>query len=103
MPDMQTRGAIVRKKSQIEVIDLPDDVAVFLAQTVRSNIRELEGTLIRLAAKSSLTGVAVDLEFAKAEIAAVSPGRAQITSVEDIPRVVCHHSPLRSNGLLSTY
>jgi len=81
MPEMETRVAIVRKKAQIEGIDLPDDVAVYLAQSIRSNIRELEGTLIRLAAKSSLTGVAVELEFAKAEIAAVSPARAQVTSV----------------------
>ena len=42
--------AIVRKKAQIEGIDLPDDVAVYLAQSIRSNIRELEGTLIALAA-----------------------------------------------------
>jgi chromosomal replication initiator protein len=101
MPEMETRVAIVRKKAQIEGIDLPDDVAVYLAQSIRSNIRELEGTLIRLAAKSSLTGGAVDLEFAKAEIAAVSPARAQTTSVEDIQRVVCHHFHLRSNDLLS--
>jgi len=101
MPEMETRVAIVRKKAQIEGIDLPDDVAVFLAQSVRSNIRELEGTLIRLAAKSSLTGVAVNLEFARAEVAAVSPTRVQLTSVEDIQRVVCHHFHLRSNDLLS--
>jgi chromosomal replication initiator protein len=101
MPELETRVAIVRKKAQIEGIDLPDDVAVFLAQSIRSNIRELEGTLIRLAAKSSLTGVEVDLDFAKVEIAAVSPTRAQVTSVEDIQRVVCHHFHLRSNDLLS--
>jgi chromosomal replication initiator protein len=101
MPEMETRVAIVRKKAQIEGIDLPDDVAVFLAQSIRSNIRELEGTLIRLAAKSSLTGVVVDYEFAKSEIAAVSPVRAQVMSVEDIQRAVCHHFHLRSNDLLS--
>jgi chromosomal replication initiator protein len=101
MPEMETRVAIVRKKAQIEGIELPDDVAVYLAQCIRSNIRELEGTLIRLAAKSSLTGVAVDLEFAKTELAAVSPTRAQVSSVEDIQRAVCHHFHLRSNDLLS--
>jgi chromosomal replication initiator protein len=101
MPEMETRVAIVRKKAQIEGIDLPDDVAVFLAQSIRSNIRELEGTLIRLAARSSLTGTQVDLEFAKTELAAVSPTRAQVTSVEDIQRAVCHHFHLRSNDLLS--
>src|SRR5258708_35445227 len=101
MPEMETRVAIVRKKAQIEGIDLPDDVAIFLAQSVRSNIRELEGTLIRLAAKSSLTGAVVNLEFARAEIAAASPMRAQVTSVEDIQRAACHHFHLRSNDLLS--
>lgn len=101
IPELETRVAIIRKKAQIEGIDLPDDVAVSLAQTVRSNIRELEGTLIRLAAKSSLMGRPIDLEFARAEIAAVSPTRAQLTSVEDIQRVVCHHFHLRSADLLS--
>jgi chromosomal replication initiator protein len=101
MPEMETRIAIVRKKAQIEGIELPDDVAVYLAQAVRSNIRELEGTLIRLAAKSSLTGVRVDLDFARAEIAAVCPARAQVTSVEDVQRAVCHHFQLRSTDLLS--
>jgi chromosomal replication initiator protein len=101
MPEMETRVAIVRKKAQIEGIDLPDDVAVFLAQSIRSNIRELEGTLIRLAAKSSLLGVPVDYEFARNEVAAVSPSRPQVTSVEDIQRAVCHHFHIRSNDLLS--
>jgi chromosomal replication initiator protein len=101
MPELETRVAIVRKKAQIEGIEMPDDVAVYLAQVIRSNIRELEGTLIRLAAKSSLTGQPVDLEFARAEISSVSPARAPMTSVEDIQRAVCHHFHLRSNDLLS--
>ncbi len=101
MPETETRIAIVRKKAQIEAIDLPDDVAAFLAQSVRSNIRELEGTLIRLAAKSSLLGISIDLAFARAEIAAASPSRAQVTSVEDIQRTVCSHFHIRSNDLLS--
>jgi chromosomal replication initiator protein len=55
VPELETRVAIVRKKAAARGIDLADDVALFLAQVVRSNVRELEGTLIRLAAKSSLT------------------------------------------------
>lgn len=100
-PELETRVAIVRKKAQIERIDLPDDVAVYLAQSVRSNIRELEGTLIRLAAKSSLIRRPIDLEFAKAEIAAALPTRVQVTSVEDIQRAVSHHFRLRSADLVS--
>jgi hypothetical protein len=74
---------------------------VYLAQMIRSNVRELEGTLIRLAAKSSLTGRPVDLAFARAELSAAMPQRAQPQSVEDIQRAVCHHFHLRSTDLVS--
>ena len=55
-PELETRVAILRKKAQLEQIELADEVVLYLAQTIRSNVRELEGTLIRLAAKSSLLG-----------------------------------------------
>ncbi|XXX77145.1 chromosomal replication initiator protein DnaA [Sorangium sp. So ce134] len=101
VPELETRVAIVRNKAALEGIALTDDVALYLAQMVRSNVRELEGTLIRLAAKSSLTGRPVDLPFARAEITATSPPRAQMMSVEDIQRAVCHHFHLRSIDLTS--
>jgi chromosomal replication initiator protein len=102
VPELETRVAIVRNKSAIEGIALDDEVALYLAQMIRSNVRELEGTLIRLAAKSSLTGRPVDLAFAKAEISAASPNlRATTMSVEDIQRAVCHHFHLRSIDLTS--
>src|SRR6185369_13613317 len=100
VPELETRVAIVRNKAALEGISLTDDVALYLAQMIRSNVRELEGTLIRLAAKSSLTGRPVDLAFAKAEIAAKSSlARAASMSVEDIQRAVCHHFHLRSIDL----
>ena len=101
MPELETRVAIIRNKAAQEGFALDDDVAVYLAQMIRSNVRELEGTLIRLAAKSSLTGTPVDLAFARAEIAAASPPRANSVSVEDIQRAVCHHFHLRSIDLTS--
>jgi chromosomal replication initiator protein len=102
MPELETRVAIVRNKAALEGFDLDDDVALFLAQMIRSNVRELEGTLIRLAAKSSLTNRPVDLAFARAEIAAAAPFlRAAMISVEDIQRAVCHHFHLRSIDLTS--
>jgi chromosomal replication initiator protein len=100
VPELETRVAIVRNKAALEGISMPDDVALYLAQTIRSNVRELEGTLIRLAAKSSLTGRPVDLAFARSEITAATP-RAQTMSVEDIQRAVCHHFHLRSIDLTS--
>ena len=100
-PELETRVAIVRKKAQLEHIDLADDVCLYVAQMVRSNVRELEGTLIRLAAKASLLGRSIDLEFARTEIAATTTIRPNEASVEDIQRVVCHHFKLRSTDLLS--
>jgi chromosomal replication initiator protein len=100
-PELETRVAILRKKAQLEQIELADDVVVFLAQTIRSNVRELEGTLIRLAAKSSLLGRQIDIDFARQELALTSNPRASEAGVDDIQRVVCHHFKLRTSDLLS--
>jgi chromosomal replication initiator protein len=101
VPQLETRVAIVRKKAQLEGIVIGDDVAVLLAQTVKSNVRELEGALIRLAAKSSLTEKVIDLEFAQSELARVTPRRPDVMSVEDIQRAVCTHFRLSNADLLS--
>ena len=100
-PELETRVAILRKKAQLEQIELADEVVLFLAQTIRSNVRELEGTLIRLAAKSSLLGRQIDIEFARQELALTSNPRASEAGVDDIQRVVCHHFKLRTHDLLS--
>ncbi len=100
-PELETRVAIVRKKAQLEHIELADDVCLYIAQSVRSNVRELEGTLIRLAAKASLMAKAIEIDFARTEMAATSTARPNEASVEDIQRVVCHHFKLRSTDLLS--
>jgi chromosomal replication initiator protein len=102
VPELETRVAIVRNKAALEGFALDDEVALFLAQMIKSNVRELEGTLIRLAAKSSLTNRPVDLAFARAEIAAAAPFlKGALISVEDIQRAVCHHFHLRSVDLTS--
>jgi len=100
-PALETRVAILRKKAALEGIPLLDDVAVLLAQTIKSNVRELEGALIRLAAKSSLLGRPIDLEFTQAELALVSPLKADQSSVEDIQRAVCSHFSFSNAELLS--
>jgi chromosomal replication initiator protein len=100
-PELETRVAIVRKKAQMEGIEVGDDVLLYIAQQVRSNVRELEGTLIRLAAKASLTSRPIDLDFARQEIAMSIGVRANESSVEDVQRVVCHHFKLKSGDLLS--
>jgi chromosomal replication initiator protein len=100
-PQLETRVAIVRKKAELEGIVLSDEVAELLAQNVQSNVRELEGALIRLAAKSSLTGRAIDEEFTATEMAMVAPRRPELMSVEDIQRAVCNHFRLSNSELLS--
>src|SRR6266511_4244785 len=64
-PDIETKMAILKKKSEIDNIHLPDDVALFLASSSSTNIRELEGMLIRLGAYASLTGSSISLNMAR--------------------------------------
>ncbi|MFO0665063.1 MAG: chromosomal replication initiator protein DnaA [Polyangiaceae bacterium] len=101
MPELETRIAILQKKAQFEEIELDSEVVLFIAQTIRSNIRELEGTLIRLAAKSSLMGRVIDMDFVRQELSFGQASRIQEASIDDIQRIVCHHFRLRSNELLS--
>jgi chromosomal replication initiator protein len=100
VPQLETRVAIVRKKAQLEQLEIDDDVAVLLAQAIRSNVRELEGALIRLAAQASILGRRIDVEFARSVLASTLPARQQPVSVEDVVRAVCHHFNLRSSDLL---
>lgn len=99
-PELETRVAILRKKALAENIDLAPDVVLLLAQAVRSNVRELEGALIRLVAKSSLLHRPIDTDFVRAELAATVP-RVTETGVDDIQRAVCHHFKLTERELCS--
>ena len=101
VPEFETRVAIVRKKAQIEGIEIHPEVVLTIAQSVRSNVRELEGTLIRIAAKASLVKIPLTVDFARQEILAAASVRPTEQNVEDIQRIVCHHFKLRSADLLS--
>ena len=65
LPDLETKIAILKKKGELHGTELPDDVADFIASRVRSNIRELEGALIRVSAFSTLINQPITLEMAK--------------------------------------
>jgi chromosomal replication initiator protein len=78
-PELETRVAIVKKKAEVDGIELHDDVAMFIAQSVRSNVRELEGCLIRASAYAQLAGKPLDLDLAKSVLRDVLPGKGQLT------------------------
>lgn len=101
VPELDTRIAILQKKAESEGIALESEVALFLAQTVRSNVRELEGTLIRIAVKAELLGQSVDLELAKDTLRMVNPSQDTATTVEDIQRIVCGYFGIRLADLKS--
>lgn len=100
-PELETRAAIVRKKAQIENVNLPDDVADLLAQSVQSNVRELEGMLIRLVAKSSLMNIPLDRDFALRELAFALPNRPQVATIDRILDAVCNHFHIKPVDVVS--
>ena len=87
-PDVETRIAILRKKSEDEGVTLPEDVIQFLATTLKSNIRELEGSLVRLGAYASLTGQTITLEMAKSVLRDLIGTKKKIVSMDDIQEMV---------------
>ena len=87
-PDVETRIAILRKKSEDEGIGLPEDVIQFLAVNMKSNVRELEGSLIRLGAYSSLTGQAITLDMAKNVLRDIIGEKKKIIAMDDIEEAV---------------
>ena len=87
-PDVETRIAILRKKSEDEGFALPEDVIQFLATNLYSNIRELEGSLIRLGAYASLTGRAITLEMAKNVLRDLIGEKKKIIALDDIEEIV---------------
>ena len=87
-PDIETKVAILRKKAENENISLPNDVAFFLASQIDSNIRMLEGCLIRIGAFSSLTKTPIDLISAKDVLKNIIKSKEEIISIDAIQKVV---------------
>jgi chromosomal replication initiator protein len=94
-PDLETKIAILKRKAALEGIELPNSVALFIAQQVRSNIRELEGLLNRVQAFSALTGRPLDIELTQETLRDLLPGKARTLAASEILRVVAHHYGLR--------
>lgn len=94
-PDLETKIAILSKKAAIEKVDLPEEVAFFIANNIQSNVRELEGSLVRLVAYSSLTGEPLSLELAQRVLKPLADKNNKIITIELIQKVVADYFKLK--------
>lgn len=100
-PDFETRIAILKKKSEKETITLPDDVFYFLAEKVRTNIRELEGALIRVVAYAKLIGRQVTVELAREVLKdMIVEGEKKVT-IDLIQKKVCEYFDMKVSEMRS--
>jgi len=97
-PDLETKVAILQKKAESERVSLPTDVALFIASNIRSNVRELEGALIRLIAYCSLTTVEITVQTAQQVLKNFVEAQKKIT-IESIQKVVAEQFGLRVTEL----
>jgi len=94
-PDIETKVAILRKKAEAERVELPENVALFIASKVKTNIRELEGSLIRLIAYASLTGRDIDLPLTQETLRDLLHTEDKPVTIEMIQKFVADHYSLK--------
>jgi len=94
-PDLETKVAILQKKAEQERVTLPTDVALFIASNIRSNVRELEGALIRLVAHSSLIGADITLPYTQQVLKNFIDSQARKVTIESIQKAVAEQFGLR--------
>jgi chromosomal replication initiator protein len=97
-PDLETKLAILKKKAESEMLNLRDDVAIFIANGIRSNVRELEGALTRLSARASLDGIDsadIDIAYAKDVLKSFTTDETPIISPDQILRAVASFFSLK--------
>ena len=100
-PELEVRIAILRKKAAVEGVTLPDDVALYIASAIKSNVRELEGALIRLAAYASLSKRRIDLEFAQETLGNSITRPREVITVESIIKQVANYYGLKTSEIKS--
>ncbi len=101
-PDLETKVAILKKKAAAEGAPLPDDVALYIAGAIKSNVRELEGSLIRLIAFASLTGSSISLTVAEDVLSdLIDHSDKKVVTIEMIQKRVAGHYKLKVAELKS--
>jgi chromosomal replication initiator protein len=100
-PELETRVAILMSKASQSEIELPHEVAFFIAKRIRSNIRELEGALRRVIANAHFTGRPITLDFAKEALRDLLALQAKLVTIENIQKTVAEYYKIRVADLLS--
>ncbi|MGW8367916.1 MAG: chromosomal replication initiator protein DnaA [Gammaproteobacteria bacterium] len=100
-PELETSVAILMSKASAVDVDLPEEVAFFIAQRIRSNIRELEGALRRVIATSQFTGKPITLEFTKESLKDLLASQDKLITIENIQKTVAEYFKIRIADLLS--
>lgn len=102
-PDLETRVAIIKSKAvQLFGVDFPNEVAFFIGNRVRSNIRELEGALRRIVANAEFTGRSITLDFAKEALRDMLAAQDKQVTIENIQKTVAEYYKIRTSELLSS-
>jgi len=100
-PELETSVAILMSKASAEHVELPEEVAFFIAKRIRSNVRELEGALRRVIANSRFTGRPINLDFAKEALRDLLALQERLVSIENIQKTVADYFKIRVADLLS--
>ena len=100
-PELETSVAILMSKAAADDVELPEEVAFFIAKRIRSNVRELEGALRRVVANSRFTGRPISLDFAKEALRDLLALQDRLVSIENIQKTVADYFKIRVADLLS--
>lgn len=100
-PELETSAAILMTKAADRKVILPEEVAFFIAQHIRSNVRELEGALSRVIANSLFTGQAISLDFAREALRDLLALQEKLVTIENIQKTVAGYFQIRVGDLLS--
>ncbi|MRX27959.1 chromosomal replication initiator protein DnaA [Kangiella sp. HZ709] len=100
-PELETRVAILMSKASVSNIELPHEVAFFIAKRIRSNVRELEGALKRVIANAQFTGRAITIDFVKDALKDLIAAQDKMISIENIQKTVASYYKIKVSELLS--
>jgi len=100
-PELETRVAILMKKAELEGVDLPSDIAFFIAERIRSNVRELEGALKRVMANARFTGRRISIDQVKQALRDLFAIQERHVSIESIQRTIAEYYKVKISDLLS--